>query len=167
MRKSIPTEYREIVFDSKSEAVFARTLDLSGAEWKYHPPEHGNHRWDFLVASSTRPDKPTLIEYKPAMPTNTYVDNLVMKMSVDPRESIVVWGNPWEGIDKSIDGPQECCYRVYPIYCSHGKYGWGDFIRLGDNGGDWPTSTRHQTWAVLGITEEMVQEAMRYRFDLA
>jgi len=100
------------------------------------------------------------------MPTNTYVDNLTDKIRVDPKESIVVWGNPWDGLDRSIDGPDQCCYRVYPIFCSHGKYGWGDFIRLADNGGDWPTSTRHSTWDILGITEEMAQESKEYRFDI-
>jgi len=55
---------------------------------------------------------------------------------------------------------------VYPIFCGHGKYGWGAFIRLADSGGDWPTSFRHTTWDVLGITEEMAQEAKNFRFDL-
>jgi hypothetical protein len=110
--------------------------------------------------------KPMLIEYKPTMPTNTYVDELTNKMRCDPKESVVVWGNPWDGVDQSIDPPAECCYRVYPIFCSHGKYGWGDFIRLLDNGGDWPTSSRHTTWDVLGITVEMAQEAKNFRFDL-
>lgn len=166
------TEYKGIVFDSKSEAVFARTLDLGGHRWVYHPPQHCGHIWDFLVFRSHMNNEPILVEYKPQMPTNTYVDNLTEKMRADPKESIVVWGNPWDGIDHSIDGPQECCYRVYPIFCiktvsGNAKYGWGDFIRLADNGGDWPTSYRHETWDVLGITEEMVQEAKEYRFDLA
>ncbi|PKN53461.1 MAG: hypothetical protein CVU55_02235 [Deltaproteobacteria bacterium HGW-Deltaproteobacteria-13] len=162
------TEYKGIIFDSKSEAVFARTLDLGGHQWIYHPPEHCSHVWDFLVFRKHMGDKstPLFVEYKPIMPTNTYVDELTERMSVDPKESVVVWGNPWDGVDHSIDGPQECCYRVYPIFCSHGKYGWGDFIRLADNGGDWPTSYRHVTWDVLGITEEMAQEAKNFRFDL-
>ena len=167
------------MFDSKSEAVFARTLEIAGHRWEYHPPVHCGHVWDFLVWRNcyrvhTTPDyvysyldiPPILIEYKPSMPTNTYVDNLTEKMRTDPRESIVVWGNPWDGVDKKIDGPQECCYRVYPIFCSYGAYGWGDFIRLTDNGGDWPTSYRHPTWEVLGITEDMAQEAKEFRFDL-
>jgi len=164
--KPKPTEYKGIVFDSKSEAIFARALDLSGAEWKYHPPQHCGHEWDFLVSSSTRPEIPTLIEYKPSMPTNTYVDQLLKMMSKNPRESIVVWGNTWDGVDSKIDGPNDCCYRVYPIYSSYGKYGWGDFIRLADNGGNWPTSYRHDTYGVLGISEEMAQEARLFRFDL-
>jgi hypothetical protein len=168
MMDAIKTEYNGIVFDSKSEAVFARTLDLGGHRWIYHPPEHCGHVWDFLVfrAHMGSEPMPIFVEYKPQMPTNTYVDELTDKMRPDPKESIVVWGNPWDGVDRSIDGPQECCYRVYPIFCSYGKYGWGDFIRLMDNGGDWPTSYRHPTWEVLGITEAMAQEAKSFRFDL-
>jgi len=162
------TEYKKIIFDSKSEAVFARTLDLGGHQWIYHPPEHCSHMWDFLVFRMHMGDTPMpiLVEYKPKMPTNTYVDELTNKMRCDPKESVVVWGNPWDSVDRSIDGPQECCYRVYPIFCSYGKYGWGNFIRLADNGGDWPTSSRHPTWDVLGITEAMAQEAKNFRFDL-
>jgi hypothetical protein len=184
------TEYKGIVFDSKAEAVFARTLDIGGHDWVYHPLPHCGHEWDFLVfpthtvaahgnlrvggqhyrskkTVSHPRSKPMLVEYKPSMPTNTYVDNLTEQMRADPIESIVVWGNPWDGADCSIDGPSECCYRIYPIFSSHAKYGWGDFIRLGDNGGDYPTSWRHPTWPILGITEYMAQEAKGFRFDLA
>ncbi|WP_139276573.1 hypothetical protein [Spirulina major] len=167
--EAIKTEYKGIVFDSKSEAVFARTLDLSGAEWEYHPQKKCGHLWDFLVLPYINAGHSvlTLVEYKPQMPTNTYVDNLTNKMRRDPFESIVVWGNPWDGIDGSIDGPQDCCYRIYPIFSSYGKYGWGDFIRMADNGGDFPTSYRHPTYEVLGIKEWMVQEAMTFRYDLS
>lgn len=184
------TEYKGIVFDSKAEAVFARTLDIAGHDWVYHPEKHCGHEWDFLVfpahdryfykspwvggkhcestmVYSGPVSKPMLVEYKPSMPTNTYVDNLTEIMRQDPRESIVVWGNPWDGVDRSIDGPIDCCYRVYPIFSSHAKYGWGDFIRLADNGGDFPTSYRHETFSVLGVNEHMAQQAKRYRFDLA
>jgi hypothetical protein len=174
------TEYKGIVFDSKSEAVFARTLHLAGHQWEYHPAPHSkhcSHEWDFLVwrktyeipgyAGDMTYAPPILIEYKPSMPTGTYVDKLTEEMRADPHESIVVWGNPWDGVDKRIDGPKECCYRVYPIFCSYGKYGWGDTIRDLDHGGDVPTSYRHPTWHVLGITEDMAQEAKEYRFDLA
>jgi len=78
------TEYKGIVFDSKSEAVFARTLDLGGHQWVYHPPQHCVHIWDFLVFRSHMNNEPILVEYKPQMPTNTYVDNLTEKMRADP-----------------------------------------------------------------------------------
>lgn len=187
-RKPIKTEYRGIVFDSKSEAVFARTLDLARAEWVYHPEKHCGHEWDFIVfpsltfsrkqwfraggkyyhSESTYPvlhSKPMLVEYKPSMPTNTYVDNLTEMMRQDPVESVVVWGNPWDGIQK-LDGFGDCSYTVYPVFSSLARYGWGDWIRLGDNGGDYPTSSRHDTFCCLGIIEEMAQQARRHRFDL-
>jgi len=160
----IKTEYKNILFDSKSEAVFARALDLARHDWVYHPPEHCGHVWDFMVDLNWTT---SLIEYKPAMPTNTYVDNLTELMRKDPFESIVVWGNPWDGVNRNIEGPSECCYRVYPIFCSYGKYGWGDFCRLADTGSNVPVSWRHPTDGVIGIYEEMVQEAKNYRFDLA
>lgn len=179
---AIKTEYNKVVFDSKSEAVFAKTLDLAGHYWEYHPKQHCGHAWDFLVRRYwgwhsfrayipgflTNKIPEILIEYKPSMPTNTYLDNLVEKMRSDPKESIVVWGNPWTPVDTSIDNINEdCCYQVYPIFCSYGKYGWGDWCRLADNGGDWPTSMRHDAWNVLGIRDEMVQKALKHRFDLA
>ncbi len=78
--KPIKTEYKGIVFDSKSEAVFARCLDLAEICFVYHPtdPCHGNwyengwkfpkpiddvesndsrcptHEWDFLTFTNQR-----------------------------------------------------------------------------------------------------------------
>jgi len=164
IKKPIQTEYKGIVFSSKSEAVFARTLDIANAMWVYHPPIYCNHSWDFIVTPATRPKVPTLVAYKSQMPSNDYVDNLVSLMKATPYESVVVWGNPWDGIDMSIDGSLDCCYRVYPIFSSYAKYGWGDFVRFADNGGDWPTSFRHDTFGVLGIKEDMVQQAKTHKF---
>ncbi len=189
--EAIKTEYCGIVFDSKSEAVFARTLDLGQNTWGYHPAERGGRIWDFEVILNTGPHSSSLfwehfkrlsyenqlynfrgdavvsIEYKPAMPTNTYVDNLTEIVRPHPFESIIVWGNPWDGIDKSISGPDGCCYHVYPIFSSRGKFGWGDFCRLAENGNDEPTSWAHDILTMFRITEDMAQEARRYRYDLA
>lgn len=105
IKKAIPTEYRGVRFDSKSEAVFARMLDLSGIPWeKTHPILHDGHSWDFLVwtketnwagfcengyrdgdpvegdvKSFECPEfnySPVLIELKPSMPTSTYMQNI-------------------------------------------------------------------------------------------
>jgi hypothetical protein len=181
--KPIKTEYKGIVFDSKSEAVFARTLDIAGVEWIYHPAEHCGHAWDFLVfpthfyktpmwfrcggkyytsKSLVRQleSKPMLIEYKPSPPTDTYIENLTEKMRSDPVESIIVWGSPWK------DGFNGCCYVSYPIFSSHSKYGWGDFSRSLDNDEDVPFSYRHEIGDILRITNEMALQAKEYRFDL-
>lgn len=161
--KAIKTEYRGVIFDSKSEAVFARTLDIAGVHWIHHPGEHCGHPWDFLIVANSIE---TLIEYKPAMPTMTYVRNLTEAMSANPVESILIWGNPWNGKARGDFGRADCCYVAYPIFSSFAKYGWGDFEPIADCGVDEPYSNRHEIRHMLGITEPMAQEAMRYRFDL-
>lgn len=183
------TEYKGIVFDSKSEAVFARTLDLAGHYWVYHPSPHCGHEWDFLVFPNILEIKhrmlevggrryygpssqivgfrdPMLIEYKPKMPTMSYVENLTNRMRANPIESVLVWGNPWDGPAKKCDVNVVCCYYVYPIFSRYAKYGWGDFAPLADHSEDAPKSHRHPIRDFLGITEQMAQEAKCYRFDL-
>ncbi len=80
-----PTEYKGIVFRSKSEAMFARWLDLSRGEHEgfiYEPRccMIGNWKPDFLrwgvhVYESGRLPCLTyeVIEYKPSRPTDTYI----------------------------------------------------------------------------------------------
>jgi hypothetical protein len=178
--KPIKTEYKGIIFDSKSEAVFARTLDLACTDaylWNYHPNgPHSKkiHPWDFYIR---RPKKEMsmhewngdlLIEYKPSMPTRTYVKNLTEKVRAWPFRSILVWGNPWDGPRKDGITPL-CSYVAYPIFCLfHGHWGWGDFEPIADWGGDGTElfSHRHPIGEMLGITEAMAQEARQYRFDL-
>ena len=169
--KAIKTEYKGVykleptVFDSKSEAVFARTLDLAGIEWAYHV-DHCDHNWDFLTwGHNWRPS--ILVEYKPKMPTNTYIHNLTEKMRDDPRESVIIWGNPWDGFDPEWPvPPPPCSYIVYPIFTKFGKFGWGNYIPLADHGWNEPFSTYHNMFGMFGIYEEIVQEAKNYRFDL-
>lgn len=86
--KATPTEYRGICFRSKSEAVFARCLDLAGwGFWEYEPDcGVGGHTWDFCISgpgTGSRKDRygnyhfsTIYIEYKPSQPTETYCDNL-------------------------------------------------------------------------------------------
>lgn len=186
------TEYYGIVFDSKSEAVFARCLHLAGHSFFYHPAEHCGHAWDFLVFR--KPNRcyqvkrvggiggtiyrndvivddiraPILIEYKPSVPTKTYVSNLTEMMRADPIESILVFGNPWDKNEYLANTfSSGCCYISYPIFTKHGKYGWGDFNVAGDSGEDVPVSYRHNIKDLLGITPEMPIDARKYRFDLA
>lgn len=159
----IKTEYDGIVFDSKSEAVFARTLHVVGLSFEYHSM-HCGHEWDFLV---TGIPKAILVEYKPKPPTDTYIKNLTEITRRDPAESAIVWGNPWDGMLSSAQRHySECCYVIYPIFLSGSKYGWGDFIRQADNGEEDPCSNRHSIFNIFGICEDAIREAMRYRFDL-
>ena len=94
------TQYKGTHFRSKSEAVFARCLDLGGALWAYEPfdgkddPPAG-HQWDFLAfvprertaiavcgnhcfSSGLHWEEwsPWFIEYKPKMPTDAYLHDL-------------------------------------------------------------------------------------------
>lgn len=118
------TEYRQTVFRSKSEAVFARSLDLVGALWNYEPfagkkGVPGGHHWDFLIFLPCLKRQfahvgshvflgegyfvysPWFIEYKPARPTRTYTENLISKLeSWDGQNHYgnygLIYGNPWD-----------------------------------------------------------------------
>lgn len=77
----IPTEYVGITFRSKSEAIFARALDLMGFWWEYEPePFQTGDLWipDFLVVSQQARRKIGLwlFEYKPSAPTNAYMGQM-------------------------------------------------------------------------------------------
>jgi hypothetical protein len=188
--KPVKTEYMGVVFDSKSEAVFARTLHLLGHEYVYHPNEHCGHVWDFLVFRKPfwfyrshaivgdtcywstnqyyKVEAPILVEYKPNAPTKTYIDNLTNKMREDPIESVIVWGNPWSGPDNKVCLDDKLSYVCYPVFTKHDRFGWGDFNQLADNGyDDVPFSYRHTFSEMFYChTERFIQEAKSYRFDL-
>jgi len=177
--RPIPTEYRGTVFRSKSEAVFARALDLAKiGQWEYEPEHektHSPHPWDFSIFDDRcKRCHWILIEYKPSQPTMTYVRHLtelvrprvevaVKKHGRRVFDSYIVWGNPW-------DGPQKyssCSYVCYPIFSSWtGGYGWGDFNPVADCGEEYPFSYRHNIEGVLGVTEPIIQAARNHRFDL-
>lgn len=92
-----PTEYKGIRFRSKSEAVFARFLDLVVTlstkvtnsdiltDFWYEPDNASlefvgaplTHSWDFILPLT---DFNFLVEYKPQRPTETYIDNLREKV---------------------------------------------------------------------------------------
>lgn len=77
------TEYKGIVFRSKSEAVFARALDLGGWVWEYEPDRfRSTDGWvpDFWVVRIKMKDQSIfscLIELKPCDPTETYKTELL------------------------------------------------------------------------------------------
>lgn len=96
--KAVPTEYRGIRYRSKSEAMFARWLDLSRQDsvrkasscmtwfesvWVYEPNLTwlGGFSCDFYlcwieIQNNVTQMKHRCIEYKPSRPTNTYCSNL-------------------------------------------------------------------------------------------
>lgn len=159
-----PTEYAGTRFRSKSEAVFARCLELSGYTWEYEPGEVAGHSWDFLIdrkhLCGRDQERFVFIEYKPSEPTASYIDSLTERMKHCPVESLLVYGSPWNPIGFS---PYSKCYITYPIFTHDGKYGWGDFNQHGDNGEDFLFSHRH--YDSLAV-DKYAFDAMSYRFDL-
>jgi hypothetical protein len=119
------TQYKGIVFRSKSEAVFARSLDLVGMPWRYEPfngldNPPGKHQWDFLVFTNilTLPVatcgdysyvlhghkqvlyEPWFVELKPQAPNEFYLNDLrgrllSCKQKGYPGNFGVISGNPW------------------------------------------------------------------------
>ena len=78
--EATPTEYKGIRFRSKSEAIFARALDLTpDLLWEYEPVEtESGWKPDFRVDDYFGPDHTvlsSLVEYKPSRPTDTYMRN--------------------------------------------------------------------------------------------
>jgi hypothetical protein len=84
------TDYKGIRFRSKSEAIFARSLDIANERpsnvsviWEYEPQEfrYDDYVPDFLVALKFT-DAPlylALIEYKPSKPTDAYITEWLKK----------------------------------------------------------------------------------------
>lgn len=179
--KARPTEYKGIRFRSKSEAVFARCLDLSpvASGWIYEPFTGMDvpHQWDFSVVveehcichacrQHTSKTKHLLIELKPSEPTRTYIDELIGKTreTAETRkaegireDTYIVWGSPWER--DPMGRPEEApVYAMFPIFSSWWKYGWGNYVAecqwTGHQG-----SNDHFIGEILGISEDIVEEA--------
>lgn len=178
---AIPTEYHGTVFRSKSEAVFARALELVADRdimWLYEPEGEGRS-WDFRIRIEQKVrcercgcktlEKATwaLIEYKPSEPTRTYWMNLVEQVRPFAREdsttdSYIVYGNPW-----SQERYYGNCYVCLPVFSHfHHEYGWGNFIPEADNGETFLYSHCHPVEKVLGLTDAICQVARHCRFDL-
>ena len=89
--KARPTEYKGVVYRSKSEAMFARWLEIEitclGLDgFCYEQKEFEVDGWvpDFTCWSVEKRDnqlsiRRVFIEYKPAMPTGTYLAELAIK----------------------------------------------------------------------------------------
>jgi hypothetical protein len=118
-RDPVSTEYRGIQFRSKSEACFAAWLDWlkdntkHGKQmfWDYEPPElimADGYQPDFRCIHHKNANAPTcsLIEYKPLMPTSTYIETTLAKLNVlahhaaMPCDAFIFSGSFWQN-----DGP--------------------------------------------------------------
>ncbi len=167
--KPRPTQYKGVRFRSKSEAVFARCMDLAGALWVYEPfdgKQHspGAHQWDFLSfmprdrTSIAVYDnhcffpgidweewEPWLIEYKPQRPTDAYVSDLQARV------------NQWSSTTYLA-----CDANIAIIFGSPWKSGYYEVIWLLINGKTPPREIPHK----LEKLSSHVSSALSYRFDL-
>jgi len=178
IRKPVPTEFRGTKMRSKSEAIFAACLHFAGWETLYEPRLHeisDFHVFDFWAR---RPycawTRDVYIEYKPAMPTMSYVNNLIEKIRPFAErfnsdrsrlDCFLVWGSPFCN-DLDFNFIEPSTFVCYPLFTSIGRFGWGDFDPVGDGCGDKPFSSRHMQTEILGIEKHHIQKAMSYRFDL-
>lgn len=92
-QRAIPTEYKGIRFRSKSEACFAKYLDHYQKRprhapmiWEYEPQPltlEDGYTPDFRLIWAMRSHlECSLIEYKPAMPTETYAIAVLTKLNI-------------------------------------------------------------------------------------
>jgi hypothetical protein len=167
--KPTKTEYKGIVFDSKSEAIFARAMDIQNAEternskmfWHYHPerftmndycPDFSIQLWS-KIYDGKKFDQLTqsviLIEYKPAAPTQTYVDKIRSYYDALKEKDhynvidyiLICYGNVFES--ESL--------KVIQIYS--------------DSSGN--TISKDSSYITDNIfCKEYISEARNYRFDL-
>ena len=74
------TEYKRVVYRSKSEAMFAACLDYMGVRFEYEPEwlRVGNWIPDFAIFGNYPGYRWNLwvVEYKPADPTSQYLDEM-------------------------------------------------------------------------------------------
>lgn len=152
--EAIPTQYAGVVFRSKSEALFARTLDLLGYAWFYEPdwlrcadgyvpdflycPARGDR--EYAVFS-----KMTVAEYKPQRPTDAYFAQF-RKHELELTSRFPGW-----------IGMFEC---VYGSFYSKNAFLQGEFFDC--NG----TLIQHGGRAWPWCAPSTIREARRYRFDI-
>lgn len=145
-----PTEYKGIVFRSKSEAIVARGFDLAGALWWYEPYMFecsDGYVPDFLVThkyvdprfGNTEIIRILFVEYKPSTPTDTYIEELCNRArecleSIPFSEFVLLIGSPFSE----------------------------DIVRGAIIGADYVTSLDESHFWMCSFWEE----AKKYRFDL-
>lgn len=109
--KARPTEYEGVVFRSKSEAMFARLLDMMNSDWAYEPDYMAVDGWlpDFVIPAVEEHFHVILlvVEYKPSNPTETYINEFAGRISRLSRiwefsmceiRGVVCWIN-WFGMN--------------------------------------------------------------------
>lgn len=143
LREARPTQYKGIIFRSKTEALYARAFDLTEWPWDYEPEiQDWPHKPDFLLSVRTNTSGGALrlavVEIKPSKPTAAYLKSITKAAtkfaSQSPMlEAYVLYGNPWDGGD---------------VMCQHFE------------DGDWQDPKPFK-----GMMDRLI-EAENYRFDL-
>lgn len=106
-RKPIKKQYNGVVYDSSSEAVLARAFDLNNnwlvdylprythLPWKFD----GHYKPDFWIQNK-HTGVNAVMEFKPMMPSDTYIKNLQSILDDDLLETtdsfVVFNGNPYQ-----------------------------------------------------------------------
>lgn len=180
MRQATRTEYKGVTYRSKTEAIFARCLDLAGFNQEYEPDclRLGlSYQPDFLAGKNTFPHaRNAIIEVKPSMPTRSYLDNLFHKMYKQKPYPIeetfkYIYGGKFD-FSLAIFNPFD---RQFDVICptadglkwnSHKEFvGWcpGRFKAAVNGEMRW-----HDNYAdhILAAMHLHSAEAMKYRFDL-
>jgi len=140
----VPTEYKGIVFRSKSEALVARAFDVEGGlSWLYEPQWLcDDDGWipDFfgLFGGDEKKYFPAVIEYKPSLPTETYLKKL--------EKRFIKISDQYKFLCMCIYGSfYEEPYQIEFLTMHKGKL--------------------NRDGSVL-FYEEVVKESLKYRFDL-
>jgi hypothetical protein len=141
----IPTQYSGVLFRSKSEAIFARSLELRGyVAWEYEPNEWATEdgwRPDFwAIGKNKKLHKifSAIIEYKPTMVTQAYFEQATRRFlslgdKLHNHAEVIACGN-------SFDKERKTFVKT--------KNGWEEM--------------EHAIGLFLKI-----EEAAKYRYDLA
>ncbi len=105
--KYVPTltEYDGVLFRSKSEAIFARAMDLTGhITWDYEPETIDGYTVDFWVTTTLPQSEISMdlmVEYKPSRPTDAYISKLELVDQQGMDGFLLFYGSPYEP-DKEI-----------------------------------------------------------------
>lgn len=145
--KPIRTEYSGIVFRSRTEAQFARALNVGGNDWEYEPQwltgEDGQTP-DFVVPSiCDNRLVMRMMECKPSEPTETYKSELVRR------------AKSWIKILPCSSGLELFAASFYTMEFLAWYWNW--------------TDEQWETWdffEALNLSRSQLEEIKHTRFDL-
>ena len=169
--KATPTSYKGQNFKSKSEAIFARLLDLRQFTWEYEPLHYAFESYvpDFHVVFESKPDHRLvqfIIEYKPCSPSpmylhkfNNYVSYLDKINHNIPIQPLIVYGNFFQSPVKlmCIGYCSENLFKHF--WEGENYYGKKEYFKLNN-------IYREQPHDFKFFDQSQISQARKYRFDL-